>query len=134
MAQAFREGAAFGKFLRLRPEINYTNRFSLENRTACNLPTHARETNAELLRDRTPVGGYTQVLPVQFEKGYVVCFAVACRAPDDDFQHGLEFGRRSADDPKNLRRSRLLFLRLVQFAAKPCGLSFPNLLMASWLS
>jgi hypothetical protein len=59
MSQPSREGASFGKFLRLRLEINYMNRFSLENRAACNLPTHARETNADILRDRSPVGGYT---------------------------------------------------------------------------
>ena len=103
MSQPSREGAALGKFLGLRLEINDMNRFPVENRTACNLPAHARETNTGLLRDRTPVGGYTQVLPVEFENGHVVRFAEARRTPDDNLQHGLEFGRRSADDLKNLR-------------------------------
>jgi hypothetical protein len=44
------------------------------------------------------VGGFTYFLPIQFEKGYVVRFAVACRTLDDDLQHTLEFGPRSADD------------------------------------
>jgi hypothetical protein len=124
MSQPSREGVSFGKFLRLRLEINYMNRFPIENRAACNLPTHARETNADLLRDRTPVGGYTQILPVEFENGHVVSFAEACSTPCDDLQHRLEFGRRSADDLKNLRCGRLLFLRLVQFAGEPGDLCF----------
>jgi hypothetical protein len=69
------------------------NRFPLENRTACNLPTHARETNTDLLRDRTPVGGYTQVLPVEFVNGRVVSLTEARRTSDYNLQHGLEFGR-----------------------------------------
>jgi hypothetical protein len=95
------------------------NRFPLENRTACNLPTHARETNTDLLRDRTPVGGYAQVLPVEFVNGRVVSLTEARRTSDYNLQHGLEFGRRSADDLKNLRSRRLLFPRIVQLAGEP---------------
>src|SRR6516162_947363 len=103
MSQPSREGAAFGKFLGLCLEVNYMNRFPLENRTACNLSSHARETNADLLRECTPVGGYTQVLPVEFKNGHVVRFAEARRTSGDNLQHGLEFSRRSADDLKDLR-------------------------------
>src|SRR6516165_5734690 len=100
------------------------NRFPLENRTACNLPTHARETNTDLLRDRTPVGGYTQVLPVEFVNGRVVSLTEACRTPDDDLQHGLEFGRRSTDDLENLGCRPLLFKRLVTLAGEPRDVCF----------
>src|SRR5690348_3144465 len=113
MSQPSREGTSFGKFFRLRLEINCVNRFTLENRAAYDLPTHARETDADLLRDRTPVGGYTQVLPLEFKNGHVVRFTIARRTSDDDLQDGLEFGRRSADDLKNLGCGYLLFLRLV---------------------
>ena len=61
-----------------------------------------------LSADRTPVGGYTNVLPIQFENGYIVRFAEARRTPDNDLQHSLEFGRRSADDLKNFRCRPLL--------------------------
>jgi hypothetical protein len=124
MSQPSREGAAFGKFLGLSLDVNYMNRFPIENRTAGNLPTHARETNADLLRERTSVGGYAQVLPVEFKNGHVVRFAEACRTSGDNLQHGLEFSRRSADDLENLRCGGLLFLCLVQFAGEPCDLGF----------
>src|SRR3974390_2903780 len=89
------------------------------------MSTNTRETSADILRNRTPVGGRnTQILPVEFKNGHVVRFAEARRTPDNDLQHGQEFGRRSADGLKNLRRGRLLFLRSVQFTAKPCDLSF----------
>src|SRR6516162_553557 len=124
VSQPPRESASSGKFLCLRLEINYMNRFPLENRTACNLPTHARETNTDLLRDRTPVGGYTQVLPVEFVNGRVVSLTEARRTSDYNLQHGLEFGRRSADDLKNLRCRRLLFPRIVQLAGEPRDFGF----------
>ena len=113
MSLPLRHGASFGKFLGLRLEIKYVDRPPLENGAACNTPTRARETNADFSRNRTPVGGRTQVLPVELENRHVVCFAEARRTPDDNLQHGLEFGRRSADDFENLRCRRPLFQRLV---------------------
>src|SRR6516162_4400814 len=124
MSKPSREGASFGKFLRLRLEINYMHRSSLENRATRNLATKARETNADFLRNRTPVGGRMQVLLVEFKNGHVVRFAEACRTPGDNLQRGLECGWRSTDNLKNLCRGRLLFVRFVQFAAKPGDLSF----------
>jgi hypothetical protein len=61
----------------------------------------------------------------QLARGHVVRFAEAGRASRDNLQHGLEFGRRSADYLKNLRSGRLLFLRVVQFAGEPRDLGFP---------
>src|SRR5215469_16267 len=89
------------------------------------MSTNTWETSADILRNRTPVRGRnTQMLPLEFKNGHVVRFAEARRTPSDNLQYGLEFGRRGADGLKNLRRGRLLFLRLVQFAAKPRDLSF----------
>src|SRR6516162_2887000 len=124
MSKPSREGASFGKFLRLRLEINYMHRSSLENRATRNLATKARETNADFLRNRTPVGGRMQVLLVEFKYGQVVRFAEARRTFGDNLKHGLECGRRSTDNLKNLRRGRLLFLRLFQFSGEPCSLRF----------
>src|SRR5262249_12482470 len=126
MSQSSREGASFGKFLRLHLEINYMHRFSLENSATRNLATNARETNADILRNNTPVGGSMQVLLVEFKNGHVVRFAEARRTPGDNLKHGLECARRSTDNLKNLGRGRLLFLCLVQFATKPRDLSFPT--------
>jgi hypothetical protein len=67
-----------------------------------------------------------QVLLVEFKNGHVVRFTEARRTPGDNLKHGLERARRSADDLENLRCSRLLFLRVVQFAAKPRDFSFPT--------
>jgi hypothetical protein len=71
------------------------------------------------------VGGYTYVLPIQFENGYIVRFAEGRRTPDNDLQHGLELGRRSTDDFQNLRCRRPLFKRLVTLAGEPRDLCFP---------
>jgi hypothetical protein len=79
-------------------EVNYMKGLPLENDAACNASTRARETKAPSpVWEGAPVGGFAEVLPIQFEKGYVVRFAVACRTPDDDLQDGLEFGPRSTD-------------------------------------
>jgi hypothetical protein len=59
MSQPSREGASFGKFHRLRLEVNYVNRIPLENRAAYNMPTHAWETSADILRNHTPMGRYS---------------------------------------------------------------------------
>jgi hypothetical protein len=88
------------------------------------MSTNTRETNAGRLWNYTPVRGYTKSLPVQFKYGHVVRTAEARRAPGDHLKHGLEFGRRSADDLKNFRCGRLLFLRLVTFAGKSRDLGF----------
>jgi hypothetical protein len=48
VSQPLRERASFGKFLRLSLEINYMDRPSLENDAACDSPTRARETNADI--------------------------------------------------------------------------------------
>ena len=99
MAQPPGKGVSFGKFLRRRLEVNYMNRLPVNNGAACNASTRARETNADLLRQNcTPVRGYMKGLPVQFKNGHVVRAAEACRTPDDDLQHRLEFGPRSTDD------------------------------------
>jgi hypothetical protein len=75
------------------------NGFPLENDAARNASARARKTKAPSpVWEGAPVGGFTQLLPIQFEKGYVVRFAVACRTSDHDLQDGLEFGPRSTDD------------------------------------
>ena len=83
------------------------------------MPTRARETYPDILRNRTPVGGSTQVLSVKFENGHVIGFAEESCTPDDSLQHGLELGRRSADDFENLCCRRPLFKRLVALAGEP---------------
>ena len=88
------------------------------------MSTNTRETSADILRNRTPVGGRMQVLLVEFKNGHVVRFAEARGTLGDNVKHGLEYGRRSTDNLKNLRRGRLLFLRLVQFAGEPRDLCF----------
>src|SRR5262249_51253402 len=52
-----RHGTSFGKFLRLRLEVNYMNRLPIDHGAACNASTAARETKANLCRDSTPVRG-----------------------------------------------------------------------------
>jgi hypothetical protein len=59
VSQPSREGASLGKFVSLRLEVNYMNRPSIDNDAARNTSTRARETKADLVRDRTPVGGCT---------------------------------------------------------------------------
>src|SRR5215472_8543768 len=88
------------------------------------MSTNTWETSADILRNRTPVRGRMQVLLVEFKNGHVVRFAEAPRTSGDDLKHGLECGRRSTDNLKNLSRGRLLFLRLFQFAGEPCSLRF----------
>ena len=89
------------------------------------MSTNTRETSTDILRNRTPVGGRNmQILSVEFKNGHVVRIAEARRTSSNNLQHGLKLGRRSADGLKNLRCGRLLFLRLVQFTAKPLNLSF----------
>src|SRR5215469_17156123 len=84
------------------------------------MSTNTQETSADILRNRTPVRGRnTQMLPVEFENGYVVRSAETRRTLDHDLQHGLEFGRRSTDDLKNLRGRPLLLQRLITLATKP---------------
>jgi len=98
VSEPFREGASLGKFVSLRLEVNYMNRLSIDNGAARNTSTRAWETNADLVRDRTPVVGYTQILPIKLENGYVICIAEPRRTLDNDLQHGPELARRSADD------------------------------------
>ena len=63
-------------------------------------------------------------MTIQFENGYVIRIAESCRTPDYDLQHGLEFGRRSTDDLKDLGCRPLLFQRLVTLAGEACNLCF----------
>jgi hypothetical protein len=72
-----------------------------------------------------PNSATSRVLPIQFENGYIVRFAEARRTPDDNLQHGLELGRRSADDFQNLRCRRPLFERLITLAGEPRDFCFP---------
>jgi hypothetical protein len=102
------------KWVRIYP-TPFALRWMKIARAACDVPMQ-RETNADILRNRTPVGDRTQVLPVEFKNRHVVGFAEARRTLDDNLQHGLEFGWRSADDFKNLRCRPLLFKRLVTLA------------------
>jgi hypothetical protein len=83
VSQPLRERASLGKFLVLRLEVNDMDRPSLENDAACDVPVH-RETNADILRNRTPVGDRTQVLPLEFENRHIVGFAEARRTLDDN--------------------------------------------------
>jgi len=106
--QPFRKGAAFRKLIGFSLEVNYVDRLPLENGAASDTPTRARKLNADFLRNRTPVGGRTNVLPVEIENGHVVGSTEARGPLDDNVKHGLELGRRGADDPQNLGCRRLL--------------------------
>jgi hypothetical protein len=48
VSQSLREGASFGKFLRLSLKVSYVDRPSLKNDAACDSPTRARESNADI--------------------------------------------------------------------------------------
>src|SRR5215469_3924661 len=124
MPESSRESVSLGKFLRLRLEINYMHRSSLENRAPRNLATNARETNANFLPNCAPMGGRVQALAVEFKNRYVIRIAKARRTPRNNLKHRLECARRSADNLKNLRRGRLLFLRVMQCTGEPHELSF----------
>src|SRR5215472_14049699 len=76
------------------------------------------------IRDRTTVGGHTQVLPIQFENGHVVRFAEVRCTPGNDLQHRLQFSRRSADDLKNLFNRSLLYKGLIALAGEYCNARF----------
>jgi len=56
VSKSSREGASLGKFVSLCLEVNYMNRLSIDNGAARNTSTRAPETNADLVRDRTPMG------------------------------------------------------------------------------
>jgi hypothetical protein len=71
------------------------------------------------------VGGRTEVLPLEFENGRIVGSAEARRTLDDDIKHGLELGRRGADNPQNLSHRRLLLERLGKFLFQ-IGAGFAN--------
>jgi hypothetical protein len=64
------------------------------------------------------VGSHTQVLPIQFVNGHVVCIAEARCTPGNDFQHRLQFSRRSADDLKNLFNRSPLYKGLIALAGE----------------
>jgi hypothetical protein len=57
-----------------------------------------------------------QLLPVALKDGYVTGSAEARRILDDNIQHGLELGRRGANDSENLGDRRLLFERVGELA------------------
>jgi hypothetical protein len=84
------------------------------------MPTRARETYPDILRNRTPVGGSTEVLSVKFENGHVIGFAEESCTPDDSLQHVLKFGGRSTDDLQNLCCRRLLFECLGKVLPRLC--------------
>ena len=88
------------------------DRLTLENGAGCHVPMHAGYAKTDNLCNRTPVGGRAEVLPVELENGNVVGLAEARGTLDHDLQHGLELGRRGADDPQNLGCRRLLLQRL----------------------
>ena len=59
------------------------------------------------------VGGRCRSMPVEQKIVTSSASQIARRTPDDDLQHGLEFGWRSADDLQNLGCRCLPFERLV---------------------
>src|SRR5215472_1656077 len=73
---------------------------------------HAGYAKADNLCNRTPVCGRAKVLPVELENGNVVGLAEACGTLGHHLQHGLQLGRRGADDSQNLGCRRLLLERL----------------------
>ena len=92
---------------------------TLENGATSDAPTGARHSKADSLWNRAPVGGRTEVLPVEFENGRIIGSAEARRTLDDNIKHGLELGWRGADNPQNLSCSRLLLQRLSRFIEHP---------------
>src|SRR5262249_35331380 len=72
---------------------------------------HAGYAKADNLCNRTPVCGRAKVLPVELENGNVVGLAEACGTLGHHLQHGLQLGRRGADDSQNLGCRRLLLER-----------------------
>src|SRR5262249_24115013 len=76
---------------------------------------HAGYAKADNLSNRTPVCGRAEVLPVELENGNVVGLAEVRGTLGHHLQHGLELGRRGADDLSNLGCRRLLFECLGEF-------------------
>ena len=68
---------------------------TLENGATSDAPTGARHSKADSLWNRAPVGGRTEVLPVEFENGRIVGSAEARRTLDDNIKHRLKFGGRA---------------------------------------
>ena len=58
------------------------------------MPTRARETYTNILRNRTPVGDRTEFLPVKFENSHVIGDAKVRRALDHSLQRRPEAIRR----------------------------------------
>jgi hypothetical protein len=85
---------------------------AINDRTASDASTRARHSKAYFLRKWTPVGGRTKLVPDALKNGHVVGSAEARRIFDDNIQHGLELGRRCADNSEHLAGRRLLFERL----------------------
>jgi hypothetical protein len=94
MSQPSREGASFGKFLRLRLEVNYMDGFSLENRATRNMATNARETNADILRNRTQ---WAAVCRYCSSSSKIVTSSASQkrRTPGNNLKHGLRRAWRS---------------------------------------
>ena len=112
MTQPFRKGAPFGKLLCLSLEVEHMDSLAINDRTASDASTRAGHSKADFLRKWTPVGGRTKLVPVTLKNGHVISSAEARGTLDDDIKHGLELGRRGADDPQNLGRRRLLLERV----------------------
>jgi hypothetical protein len=62
------------------------HRFSLENRATRNMAANAGETNADIFRNCSPVGGRMQVLAVESKNSDVVRLAEARRTSGDNFK------------------------------------------------
>jgi hypothetical protein len=93
----------------------------LENGASSDGSSHARDWDAEVDWNRALVGGRPQVFAVESENDRVVGSAEARRTLDDNLQDWLELRRRGADNPQDLRGSRLLLQRRRKFAPESFG-------------
>src|SRR5262249_28531504 len=124
MAKPPRIGAAFGELRRLSLEVGHVNSALFKHRAFDDGATPARSHQTYVYGNCAMMGHDSQSVPLTFEEGGAVSATEACRTLDHVVQHGLKVARRRADDPQNLRRRRLLFLRLNQLAV--ARLEFPQ--------
>jgi hypothetical protein len=97
------------------------NRPPLENGASSDGSSHTRDRQAEIYWNRAVMSGCPQSPAVESQNDRVVGPAEAHRTLDDDFQNWLEFRRRGADNPQDLRGSSLLLQRLRKFAPESFG-------------